>query len=277
MSDGVAAVSPEQRKVLIQQALSQLEAMAAPELMTRGLLAGGAVGAGLVGLKALGKVAKRSKPMPFTYTMPVDIPVYRPHVESKKKRRVGAKTANLISDVATVTNQPGDLAKYVAATLVGGAGAYAASNRLLQAAQAMARRRQLAAARLDYEQALKEVSSGTDTDDRRKVAADPQMTRLAENCVKLAGWLETMQGWLPYMALAAGGTGAYLGYSHGQANSKRRALEFAERRANMDREARNPTFPVATLEAPSAKDEAELEEQARRQVLESLVEEYPYL
>mgnify|MGYP000263818837 CR=1 FL=1 len=144
----------------------------------------------------------------------------------------------------------------------------------------LAKRRQLEEARQDFELALQELATPVDKKKKKpKLAVDPEVLQLAANCQKLAsgqtqmGYLKSM---LPVVAGLLASGGAYMGYSNYQGKSKRNALDYAERKANMAREAQNPTFMSASLiDAP--KEDEQPEDAARQQLLDMLEQEYPYL
>lgn len=271
-------VPSNSRDEFVQQALQGAGQELTPSLLLKSLLVGGALGTGWAGLRSLSKVIKRSKPVPATYTLPIEADIYAPREEKTAKPR---KVASFVSDLSGAVAEPTDSLKFLATAGAGAGLGYAGANRLLTAVAAAARRRQLMAARQDFESALQELAATPDKAKQRKFAGDPQLLQLAENCDKLAkaptSW-DVFRKWVPVLAALSAGGGAVAGYSNYQANSKRRSLEHAERLANQARESINPTFTTATLIKPEQAEPTETSQSAARHQLEALLaSEYAYL
>jgi len=265
------------REAYVRKALSESSSQIAPDVLLQSLLLGGAAGSGFAGLRALSKLLKRAKPVPATYTMPVEANIYSPNEEKPSRSR---KAASFQSQLSAATAGPGDSLKFIGTAAAGAGLGYVGANRILTSVAAIARRRQLEEARQDFELALQELATPVDKKKKKpKLAVDPEVLQLAANCQKLAsgqtqmGYLKSM---LPVVAGLLASGGAYMGYSNYQGKSKRNALDYAERKANMAREAQNPTFMSASLiDAP--KEDEQPEDAARQQLLDMLEQEYPYL
>lgn len=282
VGSALQGVPSSMRDAMIQRAMQDTAHEVTPKLLLQTLLFGAGAGAGLAGLRTVGKVLKRSQPLPATYTMPVQADIYpSAPVKKKSRKKIEPKQANFITDVSAGVAKPGDLLKFVAAGSLGAFAGYGGGRRVADAISAAARKRQLVRARSDFELALQEISTPDPAGKPKKLASSPEMLRLAENCRKLAvspSAMEVIKGWLPYMALLSGGAGAAYGYSSYQDSSKRKALEFAERQVNQDREKLNPTFTTAQLiKSDADTPEEDREADARQQMQELLEQDYPYL
>lgn len=233
--------------------------------MQRSALLGGSLGltaASVIGLVKM--MRNNAAPPKNTYTLSPEIKIYDPVRPAPKRRAPVKKQANSPMDptAALVAQDPYASTKTILALAAGVPAGFWLGNKITRTMGSIARHRELQAARADYERALRESSEVPAVGRGLKMASDPQMARLAQNCRELVndpGMLKIANGLgdyipdsiKPYAMAALVGLplmGGYYGFTSRWDQRKQPALEYAERRVNAERELTNPTYPLASLE-----------------------------
>ena len=251
----------QRAKAAIQQELDRRQFMRSAGI---GLAAGGGLaGAGLL-FKTIAKSMQRN---PSSYTAPIESVVYRPDRPNRRRRKVatsplGPATQQLAGDDMM---QFAKAAVPVAVALPVG---FMAAKKLTDVVRGIARHNELQAAKQEFETALQEYAEAADQPRKieqvvRKRAAmserDVLMLCLAENCVVLSktaagGLVPTLgKGVMAYAMLAPLLAGVY-GFNNRWDQRAGKDLDIAERQINIQREAVNPTFMVASLKDPPDRD-----------------------
>lgn len=253
--------------------------------MRRNALLGGSVGLSLASLIGLAKLMRNSaSPPKNTYTLSPAIKIYDP-VRPEPRRRIAKKVAAdpLDPTAALVSQDPYASTKTILALAAGLPAGFWLGNKITRTVGSVARHRELQAARADYERALRESSEIPAAGRGLKMASDPQMARLVQNCKELVedpGMLKIATGIgdyipdsiKPYAMAALVGLplmGGYYGFTSRWDQRKQPALEYAERRVNAERELTNPTYPLASLEERPENEQERL--MAARQSMDDLL------
>lgn len=238
--------------------------------LLRSATLGGGVGLGLASLIGLARILRSSsRPTRNTYTLSPEIEIYAPkRPESRRRvRKVALSPTEVLGlsgdPVSRLVGQdPTMMAKSSLLLAAGVPIGFAVGDKLTKVFSSIARQRELQAARAEYEQALRESAEIPAAGKGKKLATAPSdIQRLASNCqqlLEMAGELKLADGIGDYipksiqpMALASLTMlpilGGYYGFTSRWNQRKQPALEYAERKANLEREATNPTYPMASL------------------------------
>lgn len=249
--------------------------------LAKGALAGMGIGGAALVLKSLANSATQRS---TSYTVPVEMPVYRPDRPEKKKRR---KVAEVPVDPTQHYAQasPFSWSTLAAALGIGLPLGYAGANMVGNQVRQVAHKEELRAAQLEFEKAMQEYAESGDESRKLQPAAkfaamnDQQLKlhRLAENLnyiSKNAGMADlATKSYLAWATLSPLLAGVYA-FNRRWDDRAFKDLDIAERQLNQQREAVNPTFSVATLKDPPDLDKKptspEDEEATRDEIRQAL-------
>ena len=254
-------VTPSLNLETVQQAKAAIRQQLDRKQMLGSAGVGLAAGAGLAGVGLLFKtIAKSMQRSPSSYTAPIESVVYRPDRPKRRRRKValGPAMQSLAGD------DMGQWVKLAVPAAVGLPLGFLGAKKLTDVVRGIARHNELRAAQQEFELAMQQYAESADQPRKlEKLVAkrasgserDMLLLCLAENCCYLAktaagGLIQTTgKAALAYAVLAPLLAGVY-GFNNRWDQRAAKDLDTAERQLNIQREAVNPTFMVASLQDP---------------------------
>lgn len=281
MNNPFADLSLEQLQDLKNKAIWHSHLVKGSKFLKQGV----ALGAGGSAISLLLKnMSKRTSPPKSSYTMPVSANVYTPEPEevdttATRRKRKTAGVSFRWPDFSEIPKEFLDASNKDKFNIAVGASAIGAgiplglwgTRRLGNVVSELARNRDLYYAQREYEKAISDYvtrNSSDNKDKKRKTQKrgsieSQKIDRLAENMVKIASNPSMGNKLLQFIiaySLLTPLIGASVGFKSKWEDRDYKKLENAERKLQLERELRNPTFTIANLQTiPRIKQEQEQE------------------